>query len=111
MKRGATEAETCRLNGWSVGTRIVGDEGFGPTVIEITAIGEQLILAKRVDGRGVGEETWTLQCREWELAEPVCRCFRCDLSRAETPDRTAGPSDAPDALAAPKNGGNGGVRL
>ena len=33
-----------------------------------------------------------------------------DALRAETPDRTTGPSDAPDALAAPKHGGSGGVR-
>ncbi len=34
MKRGSTDAETCRLNGWGVGTVLVGDEGYGPTTID-----------------------------------------------------------------------------
>lgn len=64
MKRGSTDAETCRLNGWSVGTVLVGDEGYGPTTIRITAIGEESILAARAGSRR--ESTWTLACREWE---------------------------------------------
>lgn len=71
MKRGHTEAETCALNGWKVGTRLIGDEGYGPTVIELTAIGEARILAKTVSNpsnRPHGENTWTLASREWEIA-------------------------------------------
>lgn len=63
------DADVARSNGWVVGTRLAGDEGYGETVIEITAIGESKILAKRVSHRGVnthdGEHVWTLSCREW----------------------------------------------
>jgi len=65
MKRGETDADTCRINGWVVGDRLEGDEGFGPDVIEITAIGEKLILAKCIT-RSEGEMTWTLTCRDWK---------------------------------------------
>jgi len=66
VKRGSTDAETCRLNGWGVGTVLVGDEGYGPTTIRITAIGDEAILARRtLPGRC--ESTWTLTCREWEV--------------------------------------------
>lgn len=75
VNRGKTEAETCQLNGWTVGTRLVGDEGYGPTVITITAIGEGLILAKTDDR---SENSWTLSCREWQAAaaagKPPCTC-------------------------------------
>lgn len=47
--RGNTEAETCRLNGWNVGTVLVGDEGYGPEKIKITAIGEESTVAKRIE--------------------------------------------------------------
>lgn len=78
MKRGRTEAETCQLNGWTVGTRLAGDEGYGVTVIEITAIGERSILAKRVSHKGEvetdREATWTLTSREWTTtARPNAR--------------------------------------
>ena len=60
----------CRKNGWKVGTRLVGDEGYGPTVIEITAIGEDHILAKVISENGDtskarGESSWTLEFRDW----------------------------------------------
>lgn len=95
MKRGRTEVETCRLNGWEVGTRLRGHEqwsgvsagrlGERPrdgvwTTIEITALGESTLLAKTVkveytlNGLPTGEgyedphreNTWTLTGREWE---------------------------------------------
>jgi hypothetical protein len=63
-------AEECRQRGIKVGDRLVGDEGYGPTIIEITAIGEKSILAKAVshDGETVerNETLWTLNCRDWE---------------------------------------------
>ena len=67
MVRGKTEAETCALNGWHVGTIIEGDEGYGPTRIRITAIGERIILARCVScpGKVCRESSWTLTCREW----------------------------------------------
>ncbi len=72
MLRGKTDAETCRLNQWNVGTVLVGDEGFGPEKIKITAIGEESILAKRIENyHGVAvkdaERLWTLDCREWKF--------------------------------------------
>lgn len=63
------DVETCKRNGWTVGTRLTGDEGYGPTTIEITYLSDQTLLAKRIstpDGRYVGEESsWTLMCRDW----------------------------------------------
>ena len=68
---GKPEAEICRERGWIAGTRLVGDEGWGPTVIEITAVGEELVLAKTITHNGKppewrGETTWTLDCRDWQ---------------------------------------------
>lgn len=64
------DAELCRKNGWTPGTILEGDEGYGPERILITAIGEEFILARRVaDTRGDSvddsEATWTLNCRRW----------------------------------------------
>jgi hypothetical protein len=61
-------AVICRERGWTVGTRLVGDEGDGPTVIEITAIGEEKIMAKTISEppRYKGESNWTLGARDWQ---------------------------------------------
>lgn len=72
-KRGYSDAEICRKNGWAVGTRLVGDEGYGPSVIEITGIGEKALLAKMVSHNGEAvdhprEGLWTLSCRDWVVA-------------------------------------------
>lgn len=74
MLRGKTDAETCRLNGWTVGTVLVGDEGFGHEKIRITAIGEKSILAKLIEDRNGNavdgrEGSWTLRYREWVAQE------------------------------------------
>lgn len=64
--------EFCRAQGWGVGQRLVGDEGYGPTVVEITAIGERNILAKTirgVDGNSRPESTWSLRYRDWQPVE------------------------------------------
>ena len=71
--RGKTDAETCRLNGWTVGDQLAGDEGYGPSIIEITAIGEERILARCLSHFRRGEKvecderesSWTLVCRDW----------------------------------------------
>lgn len=68
-----TPADKCRSEGWTVGTRLVGDEGHGPTVIEITAVGGESILARVVslngepvqDREGMG----TLSARDWQKHE------------------------------------------
>lgn len=67
-------AEHARANGWTVGTRLSGSEGFGVTVIEITAIGEQVVVAKTVSHKGVRnprpwETTWHLGGRKWTPVE------------------------------------------
>lgn len=68
-----SSAELCRLNGWGPGTRLVGDEGYGPTVIEITAIGKCSILAKMISHNGESQEIvencWGLDCRDWKIHE------------------------------------------
>lgn len=57
---------------WPVGTRLVGDEGYGPTTIRLTYVSDQIILAVREetpDGRDVGHESlWSLTCRKWQEA-------------------------------------------
>ena len=68
-------AAICRDRGWDVGTRLTGDEGFGPTVIEITAIGERSILAKPIARNGVEVENscegyWHLSFRDWMVGQP-----------------------------------------
>jgi len=73
MVRGQTETETCLLNGWVAGTVLIGDEGFGPEKIKITAIGEEAILARTIEtGKGDAvdrsEGLWTLAHREWSAA-------------------------------------------
>ena len=65
-----SDVEICRENGWTVGDVLEGDEGFGPTRILITAIGEKHILARKLSHSGTdyqgSESHWTLQCREWK---------------------------------------------
>lgn len=57
-------AVICRERGWGPGTRLVGDEGRGPHVIEITAVGEEQILAKNLTMQ-TGEGLRDLSCRDW----------------------------------------------
>lgn len=59
-------AELCRRNGWSVGTKLIGDEGYGPCMIEITAIGIEKILARCVTPHNTDEGLWVLDCRDWK---------------------------------------------
>ncbi len=69
-----SNADLCRYYGWGPGTCLVGDEGYGPSVIRITAVGEKAILARRIKQNG--EETrdcegfWTLDCRDWQPVTP-----------------------------------------
>jgi hypothetical protein len=72
-----TDAAICRKNKWKVGTRLVGREGgagwYRVTTIEITAIGNQLVLAKIIREMGRScpicfdrdrhESLWSLHCR------------------------------------------------
>jgi hypothetical protein len=64
------DAEICRINGGKRGTMLVGDESYGPTVIRITAVGDEQILAvamSRNDQAAEGlEGHWTLSARNWK---------------------------------------------
>lgn len=61
-------ADYCRRKGWAPGTKITGNEGYGPTVEKITAIGEETVLTKTLhkDGSCSSEHIWTHTCRKWE---------------------------------------------
>lgn len=65
LKNRAPAADICRANGWGPGTHLVGDEGYGPRIIRITAVGETCILAIAADRSDDWEATWTLECRDW----------------------------------------------
>lgn len=68
MKEPMSPAQLCRRNGWTVGTKLVGDEGYGEETIIITAIGECLVLARKVDGSANNEGLWALCYRIWRKA-------------------------------------------
>lgn len=59
-------AEICRRNGWVQGTKIVGDEGYGPCTIEITAVGVMSILARCIHPHASSEQMWHLDMRDWK---------------------------------------------
>ncbi len=44
-----------------------GDEGYGPTRIVLTAVGEDNVLARQVNEPRRFENMWTLACRPWVL--------------------------------------------
>lgn len=66
-------AWVCREQGWKIGTCLHGDEGHGVTVIRITAIGENAILARPLlhDDQPVDEDEgmWVLDGRDWKRVE------------------------------------------
>ena len=67
-----SDAEECRQRGFKVGDRLIGSEGYGPTVIELQYVGERRILAKEISHNGEPPKYeqsaggWTLSCRDWE---------------------------------------------
>jgi hypothetical protein len=66
-----SSADECRERGFKVGDRLVGNEGYGPTVIEITAIGKESILAIMISQNGKPEKNdsesiWNLGYRDWD---------------------------------------------
>jgi len=70
MIRGKTEKETLELNGWGIGDILEGDEGYGPSRILITAIGDEKFLCKWDYGsKGTYDKesgSTTLSMREWK---------------------------------------------
>ena len=70
MKPYESDADFCRRNGWQAGQKLAGDEGYGVSVIQLTAIGERSIFAKEVSRAGEpvneSEHLWTLYLRDWK---------------------------------------------
>lgn len=69
MKRGKTEADTLKINGWGPGDILEGDEGYGPEQIKIIVVGHERFIGQWRN-RETGDfdpETpnITLTCREW----------------------------------------------
>ena len=68
-------ADVCREHRWRVGTRLVGSDGLGTTVIEIAALGNQVMLARRISQNGEPaaydqDRPWRLSDRDWhEIAK------------------------------------------
>ena len=66
---GTDAAATCLAQGWGVGTLLAGDDGYGETVLRLTAMGESIVVARCVclQGRRVErpEAAWSLQYRPW----------------------------------------------
>lgn len=59
--------------GFKAGDIIVGNEGYGDTIIELTAIGRKFVLAIPLahDGNAASscrESIWGLDIRDWRLA-------------------------------------------
>ena len=65
----AAIADLCRERGWRPGTRLIGTDHYGSATIMITAVGEELILARQVelDGKPFSgfESGWSLLIRDW----------------------------------------------
>lgn len=67
---GMASADLCRMNNWTPGTKLAGDEGFGVTIIRVTALGEKNILAERELSNGKTpawryESVQNLHDRDW----------------------------------------------
>lgn len=63
-------AEVCREHGWQAGTRLIGSDDVGTTVIEITAVGQRVLLARTISQNhrpaAYGHErSWRLSDRDW----------------------------------------------
>jgi len=66
--------DLCVKNGWGVGTFLMGDEGYGPAVIEIVYLSEKTLLCRTHANCALPvdwESTWTLSCRDWEEVPPL----------------------------------------
>lgn len=98
-------ADVCRERGWTVGTKLIGDEGYGPTVIEITGIGASKILAKCLghNGKATGcpENSWVLWCRDWREAKPdevpVAHELGTVIASQQRPDVSGPVTSGPDS--------------
>lgn len=67
-KLSGSSAKICREMGWPAGT-VIRDAG-GTEVVRITAVGEEMVLAKQVSYRKIRIENgpeflFDLSCRDW----------------------------------------------
>lgn len=72
LSSGFDPAGCCRVNGWTVGTRLEAPDEWNSnktSQIEITAIGDKMILARYIGQR---ECAFTLSCRDWREVEKKC---------------------------------------
>lgn len=61
-------ADTARHLGWTVGTKIRGTDSRSTITIEITAIGERLVLGKTIRGSSFDREcSYTFDRRDWQV--------------------------------------------
>lgn len=65
MRAGETTASFCRRMGYGPGTHLVGDEGYGPMTLVITAVGNRTILGYNLDTPEF-ETSWSLAHRHWK---------------------------------------------
>jgi len=64
-------ADICHDYGLNVGTFRVGDAGYGPTVIQISALGAKVMLAKIISQSNLpigyhDAQPWSLLLRDWQ---------------------------------------------
>ena len=63
----------CERLDWQVGDKLIAEEGVVMAIIQITAIGDSLVLAKTVSVNGNlvndFEREWELSHRKWRKAE------------------------------------------
>lgn len=73
MRPGESDAAFARRMGYTPGTVLVGNEGYGDTYLTITAVGEERILARAWSERHGHwwEKLWTLRYRDWRPVDAL----------------------------------------
>ena len=94
MRKDENSATFCRRMEWVAGTVLAGDEGYGETVITLTAIGEDGVLARALVHAGSPtngrESLWALGFRDWrEITDPAG--YSPELATAVTHLRSRAP--------------------
>lgn len=73
MIRGYTDAHTCSVNRWRVGTILRSIDTVDPIYLRITAIGEESVLVRFLDhllGPVSKETPWSLKMNDWAEVVP-----------------------------------------
>lgn len=73
MRPGENGADFARRMGYTPGTVLVGNEGYGDTYLTITGLGEERLLARAWTERHghCFEKLWTLRYRNWQRADEL----------------------------------------